>query len=107
MKKKLFFAIAAGIFAVATITSLDVAIENRESDDLAYDVSVMMEAYASLRQRVDEEPDMESGGGGSFCYWKVIQTAYDYSWIRISCRESLYPDSSKVKCPCGTSDQII
>ncbi|ASB47974.1 hypothetical protein [Alkalitalea saponilacus] len=81
MRKKIFFAIAAGFFAVTTIISLDVAMDNRESDDMAYDVSVMMEAYANIRQRVDVEPDGGGGGGSNCSSWGYRNWNFHLSFV--------------------------
>ncbi|TCO04434.1 hypothetical protein [Natronoflexus pectinivorans] len=71
MKKKLFFAIAAGIFVAATVFNMNLLQSNNNEEISWESISIMAEASV-IRERVDVEPDMEGGSlGVKYCWTQV------------------------------------
>ena len=81
------------LFAVATVFNMNMLNENGGGD-------VSLKAISVMAQAQGEE-------GENHCVWIVVQTAPDYSWFKKSCRQTLYPDTSKPSCTCGTGDVTV
>ena len=99
MKKKIIIASATVLFAVATVFNMNLLQGNSVGD-------VSLDAIAVMAQAQGEQSG-GGGGGESICIQIVVQIAADYTWFKVSCRETLYPDSSAPGCACGSSDITI